>query len=90
MNKSSLNIMSDMWNMMREYVSPDDVTQLADNVVMMLMEADYELEDIRAAFDGDSDILEAVRFYSEETTDDYSEDSDEDFDFGSDEDDYND
>lgn len=86
MSKSSLNVLSDMWSMLREYVNPDDLTQLADNVVMMLLEADYELEDIRVAFDGDADIMEAVRFYSEDTSDDYSDDSDEDFDFGGDND----
>lgn len=80
MSKSGLNVLHDMWSMMREYVNPDDVTQLADNVVVMLMEADYELQDIRAVFDGDTDIMEAVRFYSEETTDDY-DDSDDDYDY---------
>lgn len=85
MSKSGLNVLHDMWSMMREYVNPDDVTQLADNVVMMLMEADYELADIRAAFDSDADIMEAVRFYSEETTDDYGDEED-DFDFDTDND----
>lgn len=85
MSKNGLSVLHDMWSMMREYVNPDDVTQLADNVVMMLMEADYELPDIRAAFDGDADIMEAVRFYSEDTTDDYGEE-DEDYDFDTDND----
>lgn len=85
MSKNGLSMLHDMWSMMREYVNPDDVTQLADNVVMMLMEADYELADIRAAFDGDADIMEAVRFYSEDTTDDYGEE-DEDYDFDTDND----
>jgi hypothetical protein len=74
MNKSTLTAISDVWNLMSDYVNPEDRSQLADNLIIILMEHDYDLEDIRHEFDGDSDIMEAVKFYSEDTTDDYETD----------------
>lgn len=76
MSKSSLSTVADVWNLLSEYVNPDERSQLADSVVMLLIEHDYELEDIRHQFDGDSDIIDAVKFYAEDT-DEWSDDTDD-------------
>lgn len=89
MSKANLSVIADVWNLMSEYVNPEDRTQLADNITVILMEHDYDLEDIRHEFDGDKDILDAVKFYSEDASDDYELDEDySDLNFGSDDDDY--
>jgi hypothetical protein len=88
MSKSALAAIADIWNMMSEYVTPDDKTQLADSMVTLLMEYDFDLEDIRHEFDGDRDVLDAVKFYSEDTSenlDDY-DDNYEELGFGDEED----
>jgi hypothetical protein len=87
MSKSTLSTIADVWNLLGEYVNPDERAQLADSVVMLLLEQDYELDDLRAAFDGDSDMIDAIKFYSEEAAEDYDTDSEYD-DLEYDEDEY--
>jgi hypothetical protein len=87
MSKSTLSTIADVWNLLGEYVNPDERAQLADSVVMLLLEQDYELDDLRAAFDGDSDMIDAIKFYSEEAAEDYDTDGEYD-DLEYDEDEY--
>jgi hypothetical protein len=87
MSKSTLSTIADVWNLLGEYVNPDERAQLADSVIMLLLEQDYELDDLRAAFDGDSDMIDAIKFYSEEAAEDYDTDSEYD-DLEYDEDEY--
>jgi hypothetical protein len=87
MSKSTLSTIADVWNLLGEYVNPDERAQLADSVIMLLLEQDYELDDLRAAFDGDSDMIDAIKFYSEEAAEDYATDGEYD-DLEYDEDEY--
>jgi hypothetical protein len=87
MSKSTLSTIADVWNLLGEYVNPDERAQLADSVIMLLLEQDYELDDLRAAFDGDGDMIDAIKFYSEEAAEDYDTDSEYD-DLEYDEDEY--
>jgi hypothetical protein len=85
MSNQNLAAIADIWNLVSEYLTEDDRIHLADNVVTMLMDYDYHLDDIRHEFDGNSEIMDAVKFYSE-NEDIYEEDDTYDeLDFGNDE-----
>lgn len=89
MSKTGLAAVVDVWNLLSEYLVPEDRSQLADNLILILMEHDYPLEDIRHEFDGDSDVVQAVKFYNEDTTDDYElDDTYDELNFDSETDDY--
>lgn len=89
MSKSGLTTIADVWNLVKEHVVPEDKTSLADQLVVLLMENDYDLADIRYEFSDDSDIIDAVKFYADEN-DEYDEDSDDFDDYQNYSDDYDD
>lgn len=84
MSKSNLSVVADVWNLMSEYVLPEDKVQLADNLIIILMDHDYSLDDVRQEFDGDAEIVDAIKFYAEDTSEET--DDDELYDFGYDND----
>jgi hypothetical protein len=84
MSKSTLTAIADVWNLMSEYVLPEDKAQLADNLVIILMDNDYSLDDIRQEFDGDAEVLDAIKFYVEDTSEEIDDDDSYHIDYESD------
>lgn len=82
----SETIAAELWGELKRYVNTVDRAEAAETVVQILMDNDSEVEDIREAFKGDSDIKRALTSYldndkdyaedEEEIEDDYSEDED--------------
>lgn len=73
---------------LKRYVNTVDRAEAAETVVQILMDNDSDVEDIRDAFKGDSDIKRALTSYldndndySEEEEDPEDEDYDEDEDW---------
>jgi len=77
----SIEVANDLWNELRRFLSTPDRAEAADAVVAVLIDNDYDAEDIRQAFKGDKDIKQALESYiddAEEDTDEDSEDYEED------------
>jgi len=87
----SLEIVSEIWNFVKEGMSTHDRENLAEHMVGLMFDNDYTAEDIQAAFPGDKAVKEALVVYSgdldtvdEEEWDDefeeFEEDTDSDYD----------
>ena len=70
----SVEVAHDLWNELRRFLSTPDRTEAADAVVAVLIDNDYDAEDIRQAFKGDKDIKQALESYLDDTQDDVDED----------------
>ena len=70
-------IASEIWGELKRFVNTVDRQEAAETVVQILMDNDSDVEDIRAAFKGDTDIKRALTAYLDNDKD-YSEDEEED------------
>jgi len=70
-------IVSEIWGELKRFVNTVDRQEAAETVVQILMDNDSDVEDIRDAFKGDSDIKRALTAYLDNDKD-YSEDEEED------------
>ena len=76
-------IASEIWGELKRFVNTVDRAEAAETVIQILMDNDSDVEDIRDAFKGDSDIKRALTAYLDN---DKSYDDDEDLDEDLDED----
>ena len=81
-------IASEIWGELKRFVNTVDRAEAAETVVQILMDNDSDVEDIRAAFKGDSDIKRALtayldndKDYAVEDEEDESEEEEEDEDW---------
>ena len=83
----SETIASEIWGELKRFVNTVDRAEAAETVIQILMDNDSDVEDIRDAFKGDSDIKRALTAYldndkdyeaedEEESEEDYDEDED--------------
>ena len=73
-----VDIAADLWSELKRYISVPDRTEAADIMVNVLIDNDYDAEDIRSAFKGDNDIKRALQSYLDDAAEDEDEDEDED------------
>lgn len=81
-------VASEIWSELKRYINTVDRTEAAEVLISTLVNYDEDVEDIRDAFKGDSDIKKALVAYldndqdeeedEEEEYEDYDEDYDED------------
>jgi len=72
----SETIASEIWGELKRFVNTVDRAEAAETVIQILMDNDSDVEDIRAAFKGDSDIKRALTAYLDNDKD-YVEDEEE-------------
>lgn len=79
----TIEVAAELWGELRRYVNTVDRDEAADAVVSILIDNDYDADDIRDAFKGDADIKRALAAYSnnEDTEEDIEE---EDYDIDTD------
>ena len=86
----SETIASEIWGELKRFVNTVDRAEAAETMVQILMDNDSDVDDIRDAFKGDSDIKRALTAYLDNdkdyTEDDVESEEDEDFDDFKDED----
>ena len=77
----SLDVISEVWDALREHIDLSERNDAADTLVNFLIEKNYEIDDIKDAFK-DKDITKALKGYAEEhfQEDDYEEFEEEDLD----------
>ena len=79
---SDLTFISELWDALRDHIDLTERNDAADTVVNLLIDNNYEIDDIREAF-RDKDITAALKGYTdehfpEEEYEEYEEDPDED------------
>ena len=77
----AVDIVHEVWQELKRHISTSDRADAADSLVNLLVDNDYDADQIRDAFKGDNDVKRALQSF----LDDAEEDLDEE-----DEDDYND
>ena len=70
-------IASEIWGELKRFVNTVDRAEAAETVIQILMDNDSDVEDIRDAFKGDSDIKRALTTYLDNDKD-YAADDEED------------
>jgi hypothetical protein len=80
-------IASEIWGELKRFVNTVDRAEAAETVIQILMDNDSDVEDIRNAFKGDTDIKRALTTYLDNDKDYVEEDEEpEDEDYNEDED----
>ncbi len=69
-------IAAEIWGELKRYVNTVDRAEAAETVIQILMDNDSDIEDIRDAFKGDSDIKRALTSYLDNDND-YSDEEEE-------------
>jgi hypothetical protein len=72
----AVDLAHDLWQELKRYISVPDRADAADTVVNLLIDNDYDAEQIRDAFKGDNDIKKALQSFldEEENLDEEEED----------------
>jgi hypothetical protein len=74
----AVDLISDLWDEIKRYVSPIDRAEAADVLVNLLIDNDYDADQILAAFKGDSDVKHALQSYLDDVDDESDQDGEED------------
>jgi hypothetical protein len=74
-----LDFVAEVWDALRTHIDFNDRTDAADSLVNLLIDNNYEAEDIKDAFKGDKEMLTALKENlahqdTEESYEDYDED----------------
>ena len=74
-----LDFVAEVWDALRSHIDFNDRTDAADSLINLLIDNNYEAEDIKDAFKGDKEVLTALKENlahqdTEESYEDYDED----------------
>jgi len=73
-----MDIAADLWSELKRYIPVPDRSEAADLMINLLIDNDYNAEEIKSAFKGDNDVRRALQSYLDDTAgDDDDEDNDE-------------
>ena len=70
-------IASEIWGELKRFVNTVDRAEAAETVIQILMDNDSDVEDIRDAFKGDTDIKRALTAYLDNDKDYAADDEEE-------------
>jgi hypothetical protein len=73
----AVDLSHDIWNELKRYISTVDRADAADSLVSVLIDNDYDAEQIRSAFKSDTDIKRALQSYLDDTEEDLDEEEDD-------------
>ena len=68
---------NEIWSELKRFVNTVDRAEAAETMVQILMDNDSDVEDIRTAFKGDTDIKRALTAYLDNDKDYVEEDDEE-------------
>jgi hypothetical protein len=82
----SLDFVAEVWDALRSHIDFNERSDAADTLINLLIDNNYEADDIKSAFRGDKEILGALKGYAEqhdieEDYEEFEEDEDQDEDW---------
>lgn len=80
----SVDLAQAVWDELKRYIGPLDRTEAADTLVNLLVDSNFDADEIRNSFKGDIEIKRALQVHLDDHDDE--EDADEDNDDDQDED----
>jgi hypothetical protein len=81
----NLDLVAEVWDALRSHVDLNERKDAADTLVNLLIDNNFEADDIKDSFRGDKEVLKALKGYieehdSEDEYEDYDDDQDDDWD----------
>ncbi len=78
----SLDFVAEVWDALRSHIDLNERSDAADTLINLLIDNNYEADEIKDSFRGDKDINTALKYYAEqhdteEEYEDYEEDEDQ-------------
>lgn len=75
----SLEFVAEVWDALRSHIDMNDRKDAADTLVNLLIENNYEADEIKDAFRGEKEILTALKDYvsEHEIEEEYEEDEED-------------
>ena len=79
----SLDFVAEVWDALREHIDMNDRKYAADTLINLLIDNNYEADEIKSAFRGEKEILSALKDYvsehevEEEYEEEYDDEDDE-------------
>jgi hypothetical protein len=70
---------NEIWSELKRFVNTVDRAEAAETMVQILMDNDSDVEDIRTAFKGDTDIKRALTAYLDNDKDYVEEDEEDEY-----------
>lgn len=80
----SVDLAQAVWDELKRYIGPLDRTEAADTLVNLLVDSNFDADEIRNSFKGDVEVKRALQVHLDDHDDE--EDADEDNDDDQDED----
>ncbi len=62
----SLDFIAEVWDALRSHIDLNDRKDAADSLVNLLIDNDYEADEIKQAFRGDKEVAQALKYYAEQ------------------------
>jgi len=60
---SSLGMVAEVWDILRSHIDMNDRDDAADDLINLLIDNNYEADEIKDAFRGEKEILNALKNY---------------------------
>jgi len=73
-----IDMVADLWSELKRYISIPDRNEAADIMINLLIDNDYDADEIKSAFKGDNDVRHALQSYLADAIEEEEEDDNED------------
>ena len=85
----SVDLAAAVWEELKRYIGPLDKAEAADALVNLLVDSNYDADDIRDSFRGDPEVKKALQGYLDDHDDEEIDEEEEDDDDNDDDEDDN-
>jgi len=75
----SVDLVAAVWEELKRYIGPLDRTEAADALVNLLVDSNFDSDDIRNSFRGDTEVKKALQGYLDDHDDQEEIDDDDDY-----------
>lgn len=76
----AVDIVHEVWQELKRHISTTDRPEAAENLINILIDNDYDADQIRNAFKGDNDIKRALQSFLDDAEEDLDEEEEDDYD----------
>lgn len=73
----AVDIVHEVWQELKRHISTTDRSEAAENLVNILVDNDYDADQIRDAFKGDNDVKRALQSFLDDAEEDLDEEEDD-------------
>jgi hypothetical protein len=75
----SVDLVAAAWEELKRYIGPLDRTEAADALVNLLVDSNYDADEIRDSFKGDAEVKKALQGYLDDHDDEEEINDDDDY-----------